>query len=154
MSQYSCLFLLQEEYVRTNGQIKIHTRNLPHVQQIRSWLPDQWASCAFETTFTGILKDQVQSCCMNVWELSDRNRKETLAQITLTFVKGFRLTQKRKEECQKQLEAQWQGGWSKAFNHRIIPNTNGSRLWLQSANTQKQKPVNHQKHKNTKRKTT
>ena len=55
---------IEEEYIGTNSEYKIITKNIPHFEEIKNWLPKEWDRCKIPTTFDGQLKNKVQNTLM------------------------------------------------------------------------------------------
>lgn len=104
--------------------------DLPHFQQIAEWLPGEWNKCRIHTTFDGILKDKVQSCKMRCVQKEAGGHIQSIARVTITFVPGFRLTAKRRNECWEQLDGQLSDGFGESYDRSKIPGGNGWRLAL------------------------
>lgn len=119
MSKLFYKIYLEEEYDNENDTgYDYKTKNLPHFKQLKEWLPKEWKKCKIENTFDGILKDKVASCTMTC-----REDKEGIAYawITIEFVPDFRLSQKRREACWEQLDAQMCDGFGESYDGQQIP---------------------------------
>lgn len=102
--------------------------NLPHFRQIKAWLPGEWQKCEIHKCFDGILKDQVASTKMRVFE--DKT-KQTIARVKIDFVPGFRLSEKRRQACWEQLDAQMSDGFGESYDRHRIPDVDEHyRLYL------------------------
>ena len=111
---------IEEEYIGTNSEYKIITKNIPHFEEIKNWLPKEWDRCKIHTTFDGQLKNKVQNTLMKCFEEKDGT---AIARITIEFVPGFRLSKNRRDACWQQLDAQMSDGFGESYDHTQIPNS-------------------------------
>lgn len=131
MSQLFYDIHIQEEYnhdATLPGGYALFQNKLPHLQQIKDYLPKTWEDCHIEQTFDGILKDKVTSCPMRIFE---NKNGQVIARITINFAPGFRLSEKRRQACWEQLDAQMSDGFGECVDGQRIPNTpDGWTLYL------------------------
>lgn len=113
---------LEEEYDIENKNISAYQligKNLPHFEQIKNWLPKEWDKCEIHKWFDGILKDKVKCTKMDVEQDSDGY---AYAIITIEFVDGFRLSEKRRNACWEYLDGQMSDGFGESYDKHQIPN--------------------------------
>lgn len=127
MSQLYYLIPISEEFVSKENCYKINT-NLPHHDMIKTWLPKEWDKCNIPNTFYGILKDKIASAPMSI---NQEKNGCTIAVVTIHFIKGFRVTKKRRNECFAQLDAQLSDGFGETMDGHQIPGADtGWQLYL------------------------
>lgn len=107
----------EEFYDENQNMTKLYKTNLPHYDIIKDWLPKIWNECHIEKTFDGIIKDKIESCTMRC-VIKDRI---PTAVVTITPIKGFRLSEKRRNEIWKQLDAQMSDGFGESVDYCQIP---------------------------------
>lgn len=119
MSQLFYDIPLEEEYNGPNGEYKAVTKDIPHFNEIKNWLPKEWDKCKIHKTFDGILKDKIESTSMRCFMKKD---KTAIARVTINFVPDFRLSKNRRNACWEQLNAQMSDGFGESYDHMQIPN--------------------------------
>lgn len=77
---------LEEEYDGPNGLHKEASIDIPHYQQIKDWLPQEWDKCEIHKTFDGILKDKILSCTMKCHQKQENGHTKSFARITIEFI--------------------------------------------------------------------
>lgn len=92
--------------------------DLPHFKQIKAWLPGEWEKCEIHKWFDGILKNKVESTKMRVFQTSD---KRTIARIKITFIPGFRVTEKYRQACWEYMDSQMSDGFGESYHRHCIP---------------------------------
>lgn len=118
MSKLYYSFPFREEfYDRNQNMTKLCETNLPHYGIIKDWLPRIWDESHIEKTFDGIIKDKIESCIMNCI-IKDGI---PTAVVTITPIKGFRLSEKRRNEIWDQLDAQMSDGFGESVDYHQIP---------------------------------
>lgn len=117
---------LEEEYALPDGRKKLARIDLPHFPQIAEWLTAEWEKCKIHECFYGILKDKVKSCKMRCFERDKDGHKEGVARVTVEFIPGFRLSEKRRRECFEQLDGQMADGFGESYDFAEIPGTEGA----------------------------
>lgn len=120
MSKMYYTFQITELFMDDNqNTVSEIQNNLPHFEQIKTWLPKEWDKCQIHTTFDGILKDKVQSTSMFIYQ--DTTDHTTKARITIEFIPGFRLNIKRRQACVDQMDGQMCDGFGESFTYHTIP---------------------------------
>lgn len=107
----------EEFYDKNANTTTPYETNLPHYDIIKDWLPKVWNECHIEKTFDGIIKDKIEKCTM---KCMIKNNIPT-AVVTITAVKGFRLSEKRRNEIWDQLDAQMSDGFGESVDYHQIP---------------------------------
>lgn len=102
-----------------NNVTDYYDKNLPHFKELADWLPLEWDKSHIEKTFTGVLKDKIQSCTASLFRKKDGC---VFLCITVEGVKGFRFSEKRRNEVFEQLDMQVVDGWGESFSHTPLPN--------------------------------
>ena len=95
--------------------------NIPHKKELEEWITSEWNGMHMEQYFDGILKDKVESCIMRPFTIKENGDELSFGRVEVTFVKGFRLTDKRRIECWDQLDAQMTDGFGETFDAHQIP---------------------------------
>lgn len=128
MSSVRYIYRLTEtEIDKYYNEVKRYERDLPHHDMIAKNLTEGWNNLHMERFFNGILKDKIESAIMKVVKKAG----ESLAIITITGVKGFRLSEKRRCEIFNQVDAQIIDGWGEAFLDlsNFMSDSNGVRFF-------------------------
>lgn len=110
---------LEEEYNGKDGRHKVISKNLPHFEEIKNWLPKEWDKCEIHKTFDGILKNKIQNTSMRCFIKKDGT---AIARITVEFIPGVRLSENHRNKCWEQLDAQMSDGFGESYDHMQIPN--------------------------------
>lgn len=119
MSRLIYDIILEEEYEGPNGEYKFVSKNIPHFNEIKNWLPKEWDKCKIYKAFDDILKDKVQSTTMKCIKKSNG---VAVARIYIDFVPNFRLSKNRRISCWEQLDSQMADGFGESYDHKQIPN--------------------------------
>lgn len=108
-----------EEFFDDDSAYREYRGHLPHFEQIKEWLPKEWAECHIEQTFSlREIRENVASCSMAVREAKDG---EAYALVTIDFKLGFRLSARRRQSVWDNLDAQMSDGFGECVDHTQIP---------------------------------
>lgn len=110
-----------EEFFDDDDKYREYRDHLPHFEQLRDWLPKEWAECHIENTFDlKDIRENIASCTMAVRESKDG---EAYAIVTIDFKPGFRLSARRRQSVWDDLDAQMSDGFGECVDHTQIPGT-------------------------------
>lgn len=107
----------EEFYDENKDTTTSYETDLPHYDILKDWLPKIWNECHIEKTFDGIIKDKIENCIM---KCAIKDGVPT-AVVTITPIKGFRLSEKRRNEIWEQLDAQMSDGFGESVDYHQIP---------------------------------
>lgn len=120
MSKVYYNFGIGEYLTDNNGDIvEYYEKDLPHYKELADWLLPEWDNSHIEKFFTGVLKNNIKSCTASLFR-----RKDGCVYVCVNVegVKGFRFSEKRRNEVFDQLDGQITDGWGESFSHHPIPN--------------------------------
>lgn len=108
-----------EEFFDDDNGYREYRDHLPHFEQLKDWLPKEWAECRIEQTFDlKEIRENVDSCTMAVRKSKDG---EAYAIVTIDFKPGFRLSARRRQSVWDDLDAQMSDGFGECVDHHQIP---------------------------------
>lgn len=121
--------IVLEEFFDDDNEHHEHHNHLPHFEQIKDWLPKEWAEYHIENAFSlREIRENVASCVMAVRQGKDG---EAYAMVTIDFKPGFRLSARRRESVWNDLDAQMSDGFGECVDHDQIPGApDGYMLYL------------------------
>lgn len=121
-------FALNEIEMRDGLIINEYIENLPHHQEVADTVKRIWDMCHIETTFDGILEGKIDSCYLRIFT----NKKgQTVARIQICLNDGERWSEKKRNECWEQLDAQMADGFGESIEyHRIDGVSDAYRIQL------------------------
>lgn len=128
MSSVRYIYRIAETQLDDYGnEVAHYTYNLPHHEMIAKNLTEGWNNMHMEGFFDGILKGNIESCVMKCIKMNG----ESLAYITITTKRGFRLSAKRRNEIFSQLEGQITDGWGESYldYSNIMTDAEGERFF-------------------------
>ena len=114
MSKLFYTINLNEVQTTKNGEfIKEYIANLPHAEKVANNLCESWNAIDWSKIFDGILTKCVEKSIMRPVPIEKDGVCKV--RITTTFVNGFRLSAKRRNEFWEQMEAQMSDGWGEGI---------------------------------------
>lgn len=118
-----------EEFFDSDDDYRVYHNHLPHFQQLKDWLPKEWAEYHIEQTFSmKEIRENIESCILTVRQ---GKNGETYAIVTINFKPGFRLSARRRESVWDDLDAQMSDGFGESVDHNQIPGApDGYMLYL------------------------
>lgn len=129
MSQLIYDIPLEEEFGDiTDANYQLKRIDIPHFKEIAAWLPKEWKKCEIHKTFDGILKDKVASCTMRCYQKTENGHTKSVARVTISFIPGFRLSEKKRQACWEQLDGQMADGFGESYDGSEIPGADGWKI--------------------------
>lgn len=96
--------------------------DLPHARELAEWIAKEWNAAHIENTFDGELKGKVALCRMKPMHVNEKDgHTYTEGIVTIEFVKGFRLSERRRKMCWDSLDGQMTDGFGESFDGQQIP---------------------------------
>lgn len=130
MSKFIYCTPVSEGVLNSEGlSIADYDTNLPHADYISKKLCDDWNRMHMEQYYDGILKDNIISAVMKCIK---NEKGELVLNITFTFKKGIRVTDKYRNAIIDQTSAQMSDGWGESFfrYNNIMTAPDGTKFYV------------------------